>query len=128
MAAVKERQQSVRELTAVKEETFLKSFRNNVVIEIEEWKETQAVHPSQDRHGTLEPGPMKSRPPGMAKEMRRSMARKASKAVCVEEVHDDSYSAHDMRADEARRRGSHFQDLLIRYATIGSPANLDSSL
>lgn len=114
MAAVKERQQSVRELTAVKEETFIKSFRNDLVIETEEWKETQAVHPSQDRHGSLEPGPMKTRPPGMSKEEKRSMGRQASKAVCAEEVHDDSYNAHDMRAEEARRRGSHFKDLLIR--------------
>ena len=81
MAAVKERQQSVCKLIAVKKETFRKSFQNNVVIEIEEWKEMQAVYPSQDRHGTLELGPMKSRPSGLAKEMRRSMARKASKAV-----------------------------------------------
>lgn len=117
MAAVKERQTSVRELTAVKEATFTKSFRDDAVIEIEEWKETQAVHPSQDRHGTLEPGPMKTRPPGMSKEERRLITRKSSQIDCSDpegKYKNDSYSSHDMRADELRKRGSQFRDLLIR--------------
>ncbi|KAG0611647.1 hypothetical protein M758_7G155000 [Ceratodon purpureus] len=118
MAVVKEKQESVRETTAKKEETFIKSFRNDIVIEIEEFKERQAVHPSQDRHGTMEPGPLKTRPPGMAEENKQYMIRKACENACVdandEKYKHDSYSEHDMCADEARRRGSHFRDLLIR--------------
>ncbi|KAG0560151.1 hypothetical protein KC19_10G157400 [Ceratodon purpureus] len=117
MAAVKARQTSVREMTAVKEQTFQKSYRNDNVIEVENWKENQAVHPSQDRHGTLEPGPLKTRPPGLTKEERHLILRKASKIDCSDpegKYRNDSYSAHDMRADEARRRGSQFKDLLIR--------------
>lgn len=114
MAEVKERQKSVRELTAVKEETFLKSFRNDFAISVEEFKETQAVHPSQDRHGTLQPGFMKTRPPGVTAENKRHMALKGAQDWDDEKFHNDSYSAHDSRVEEARRRGSQFQDVLIK--------------
>lgn len=119
MAVAKGKQESVRETTAKKEETFIKSFRNETVIEIEEFKERQAVHPSQDRHGTMEPGPLKTQPLALAEENKQYMIRKASEDACVDDndvkYKHDSYSEHDMRAEELRRRGSHFQDLLIRY-------------
>lgn len=103
-------------MTAVKEQTFLKSFRNDVVVEVEEFKEMKNVHPSKTQHGSLEPGPMKTRPPGMRLEDRRYMAKRASKLACAddEKYRNDSVSAHDMAAEEARRRGSTFNDLLIR--------------
>ena len=116
----KEKQESVRETTAKKEDTFIKSFRNDHVLQIEEFKERQAVHPSKNRHGSLDPGPLKSGPPGMGDNSKQFMVRKARNTTCINDCDDkykqDSYSQHDMRHEEERRRGSHFKDLLIRYA------------
>lgn len=116
--AGRERAESVRESTAVKEQTFFKSFRNEDAIEVEEWKEEHNIHPSKTRHGSMDPGQMKTRPPGMTQDDKRFMAKRASKLACAEdEKHrNDSVSAHDMLAAEARRRRSTFKDLLIRCA------------
>jgi hypothetical protein len=119
--ASKIRQESIQALPLVRELAFRESYRNEKALQLVLEKEIRAVHPSANApHGTLTPGPMKTRPPPMTMEGRRFMAKGASKmsAADGEKYQNDSPSSHDAAFQEARRRGSIFKDLLIRPAHL----------
>ncbi|KAH8961113.1 hypothetical protein BDL97_05G033800 [Sphagnum fallax] len=119
--ASKIRQESIQALPLVRELAFRESYRNEKALQLILEKEIRAVHPSANApHGTLTPGPMKTRPPPMTMEGRRFMAKGASKmsAADEEKYQNDSPSSHDAAFQEARRRGSIFKDLLIRPAHL----------
>lgn len=84
----------------VKEEMFLKSFCNDFVISVEEFKEIQVVYLFQDCYGMLQFGFMKIWFLGVIVENKCYMVLKGVQDWDDEKFYNDFYSVYDLCVEE----------------------------